>query len=44
MGNRRQIGLERENWEENPEYWIEEYQAELDAEAAYELKNFEQGL
>jgi len=28
-------GLSRENWDENPEYWIDTYKDELDAEAAY---------
>ena len=26
-------GLDRENWNENPEYWIEVYKEELNAEA-----------
>jgi len=38
------IGLNSADWEESPEYWIEQYRAELDAEIATEVEFFEQGL
>jgi len=28
------IGLSRDEWKEDPEYWVETYRAELDEEAA----------
>jgi len=31
-------GLNRENWEENPEYWIEQYHANIKAETEFEMK------
>lgn len=29
------IGLSRDNWKESPQYWIEQYQMELDEECAH---------
>jgi hypothetical protein len=29
------IGLSRESWEENPQYWIDTYRDELDEECAH---------
>lgn len=31
------IGLSRENWQDNPEYWVDLYQNELDEEVSAEL-------
>jgi hypothetical protein len=33
------IGLSRESWKENPQYWIDTYQDELDEECAYLAKH-----
>lgn len=32
------IGLSRNDWKDNPEYWVETYKAEIDAETAHIVK------
>lgn len=32
------IGLSKENWSDSPEYWIEQYEMELNEEAACEAR------
>lgn len=33
-------GLSKENWEENPEYWVEQYDSELTEECQYLIQEF----